>query len=137
MGKNCIVECIYGQKIVLTRSFCCYYDGVGHLNTCRDRLDKHMYADYACRYLGGDGTEDLTLYRISGHLYTVTFDSNLGDLEVRPRPRTPRKTYLRCITHPAVLLELYVRTCHMYIQIMLFSPREDATDLCETARAES
>lgn len=35
-----------------------------------------------CRFLGGDGTEELALYRVSGHLYTVSFDSNLGDLEV-------------------------------------------------------
>lgn len=35
------------------------------------------------RFLGGGGTEELALYRVSGHLYTVSFDSNLGDVEVR------------------------------------------------------
>ncbi|CAM9684288.1 unnamed protein product, partial [Phaeothamnion confervicola] len=32
------------------------------------------------RFLGGDGTETLGIYRITGHLYTVSFDSNLGDV---------------------------------------------------------
>lgn len=35
------------------------------------------------RFLGGDGTEEMALYRLSGHLYTVAFESNLGDLVVR------------------------------------------------------
>lgn len=35
------------------------------------------------RFLGGDGPEDMALYRVSGHLYTVSFDSNLGDVMVR------------------------------------------------------
>lgn len=39
--------------------------------------------DRRCSFLGGDGTEEMTLYRVSGHLYTVSFDSNLGDVEVR------------------------------------------------------
>lgn len=36
------------------------------------------------RFLGGDGTAQMALYCVSGHLYTVYFDSNLGDLVVRP-----------------------------------------------------
>lgn len=47
------------------------------------------------RFLGGDGTEEMALYRVSGHLYTVSFESNLGDLVVRSfmlarrRPQRP------------------------------------------------
>ena len=34
----------------------------------------------AASFLGGDGSEGLAVYRITGHLYTVTFDSVLGSL---------------------------------------------------------
>lgn len=57
-----------------------------------------MYVDFDSllrRFLGGDGTEPMKLYRVSGNLYTVSFDSNLGDVMVR---RTLRSSLVaRCL----------------------------------------
>lgn len=54
---------------------------------CRCQYDD-CFAFYRYSFLGGDGTEVMALYRVSGHLYTVSFDSNLGDVMVRRPIRT-------------------------------------------------
>jgi len=40
------------------------------------------------QYLGGDGTDLLSVYRISGFLHEIEFKSNLGDLEVMEKDQS-------------------------------------------------
>ncbi|KAG5186910.1 hypothetical protein JKP88DRAFT_308703, partial [Tribonema minus] len=50
------------------------------------------------RYLRGTGTEQLALYTVSGHLFTVEFDTNLGDVPPLAGITTGLKGTNRAIT---------------------------------------
>lgn len=71
-----------------------------------------------CRFLGGDGTEDMTIYRVSGNLYTVSFDSNLGDVIVRAR--------LATATHETMTIHFSLSSCGFF--------RGDLVDARDTER---
>lgn len=65
---------------------------------CPKITDQSSFCMRFRRFLGGDGAEDMAVYRVSGHLYTVSFDSNLGDVMVRSaRRRYTRSAWTRTI----------------------------------------
>ena len=63
----------------------CSLISIKHHTTSKNFTVSSFMTSRLLRFLGGDGTESLALYRVSGHLYTVSFDSNLGDVMVRLR----------------------------------------------------
>jgi hypothetical protein len=50
------------------------------------------------RFLGGDGTTALPVYRVSGHLYTVTYNTNLGDVTPLTAVTDSLKGYSKAVT---------------------------------------
>jgi hypothetical protein len=50
------------------------------------------------RFLGGDGGAALKVYRVSGHLYTVTYNTNLGDVTPLTAVTSSLKGYSKAVT---------------------------------------